>query len=252
MSKNLRKIKPVAVNVARQAGKLLLGEYKKFSRQTVKLKAKHEIVTKADLISERTILREIRKNFPKHEILSEEAGKNGKTSDYLWVVDPLDGTTNFSIHNPLWAVSIGVAYKAEVVFGVVYAPYLDELFVAEKGKGAKLNNKSIKVSTEKQAKTTSYKMEEEARARECRLFRIEGRVQGAFFRESTRRRAEPLGITGYAKNMADGSVQVLACGEPDALNRLTEWLKEGPPMAEVERLDWIDSASKCPESFAVL
>jgi len=108
------------------------------------------------------------------------------------------------------------------------------------------------MKTEKQAKTTTYKMEQELQTRECRLFLIEGRVQGVFFRESTRRQAEPLGITGYAKNMMDGSMQVLACGEPGALNRLTEWLKHGPPMAEVERMDWIESRSKSPASFVIL
>lgn len=108
------------------------------------------------------------------------------------------------------------------------------------------------MKTEKQAKTTFYKMEEELQARECRLFLIEGRVQGVFFRESIRRRAEPLGITGYAKNMLDGSLQVLACGEKEALNRLTEWLKQGPPMAEVERMDWIESKSKSPDAFLIL
>jgi len=95
-------------------------------------------------------------------------------------------------------------------------------------------------------------MEEELQARECRLFRIEGRVQGVCFRESTRRQAAPLGITGYAKNMLDGSVQVLACGEPEALNRLTEWLKHGPRMAVVEHMEWIESASRCPDSFVTL
>ena len=101
-----------------------------------------------------------------------------------------------------------------------------------------------------ESKTTVYKEEEEQlQARECRLFLIEGRVQGVLFRESTRREAQPLGITGYAKNMADGSVQVLACGEPDALERLSKWLKHGPPMAQVERLEWIVSSNKCPDSF---
>jgi len=108
------------------------------------------------------------------------------------------------------------------------------------------------MKTEKQAKTTFYQKEEEMLARECRLFRIEGRVQGVFFRESTRRAAQPMGITGYAKNMADGSVQVLACGDPGALGRLTEWLKQGPPMAQVGRLDWIVSTNRCPDSFVVL
>ena len=108
------------------------------------------------------------------------------------------------------------------------------------------------MKTEKRAKTTFYKQEEEKEARECRLFLIEGRVQGVLFRESTRRVAQPLGITGYAKNMADGSVQVLACGEPQALDRLTEWLRQGPPMARVDQLDWIVSSSTCPGSFTTL
>lgn len=108
------------------------------------------------------------------------------------------------------------------------------------------------MKSEKQAETTFYRREEETSPRECRLFLIEGRVQGVLFRESTRRAAQPLGITGYAKNMLDGSVQVLACGEPEALNRLTEWLREGPPMAQVDKMDWVVSSSECPASFKTL
>jgi acylphosphatase len=84
---------------------------------------------------------------------------------------------------------------------------------------------------------------------ECRLFRIEGRVQGVWFRESTRRTAVPLGITGYARNLSDGSVEVLACGERAALDRLTEWLKQGPPMAQVTRVESRVTDSERPESF---
>jgi acylphosphatase len=108
------------------------------------------------------------------------------------------------------------------------------------------------MKTEQKSKTATYQVEERLPERKCRLYRIEGRVQGVFFRESTRRQAQPLGITGYAKNMLDGSVQVLACGEADALNRLTEWLNQGPPMAQVENMGWIESASQCPESFVIL
>jgi acylphosphatase len=86
----------------------------------------------------------------------------------------------------------------------------------------------------------------------CRLFRIEGRVQGVWFRESTRRAAVPLGITGYAKNLANGSVEVLACGEPAALDRLTEWLKQGPPMAQVTKVEWGVTDGERPKSFATL
>ena len=98
-------------------------------------------------------------------------------------------------------------------------------------------------------KTASYQKEEQLLTKECRLFTVEGRVQGVWFRESTRREAQPLGITGYAQNMADGSVQILACGEPCALDRLAQWLKQGPPKARVDRLEWIVSAKECPESF---
>jgi acylphosphatase len=83
----------------------------------------------------------------------------------------------------------------------------------------------------------------------CRLFRIEGRVQGVWFRESTRREAMALAITGYAKNMRDGAVEVLACGEPAALDRLAEWLQHGPPMAQVTKTGWISTECPCPESF---
>lgn len=100
--------------------------------------------------------------------------------------------------------------------------------------------------------TTSYQNEEPLLTKECRLFLIEGRVQGVWFRESTRRVAQSLGITGHAKNMANGSVQVLACGEPGALEQLAEWLKHGPPLAQVERLEWFVSASQCPASFITL
>lgn len=83
----------------------------------------------------------------------------------------------------------------------------------------------------------------------CRLFRIEGRVQGVWFRESTRKEAEPLGITGYARNIADGSVEVLACGDDEALDRLAEWLENGPPMARVSNVECSETETDCPDSF---
>lgn len=83
----------------------------------------------------------------------------------------------------------------------------------------------------------------------CRLYRVEGRVQGVWFRESTRREAVPLGITGYARNMPDGSVEVLACGDSEALDRLGDWLNQGPPMARVSNVDWTEAGAECPPSF---
>lgn len=152
-------IKQTAKEAALTAGEELFSRFKKFDRGTVELKSGHEILTQADLASEKKILSIIKENFPEHRILSEEAGENEKDSDYLWIVDPLDGTTNFSMHNPLFSVSIGVCYKNEIVLGLVYAPFLDELYLAEKNKGAKVfspassaKGKAIKVSNIKKGK----------------------------------------------------------------------------------------------------
>ncbi len=139
-------IKKTALAAVKKAGRVLLGEYKNFDRQRIRLKSHHEILTRADLLSEEIIIKEIRKKFPRHRILSEEAGELKSTSDYIWIIDPLDGTTNFSMHNPLWSVSLALAYREELVMGLVYAPVLSELFSAAKGRGAYLNGRKIKVS----------------------------------------------------------------------------------------------------------
>ncbi|MEJ2534301.1 MAG: acylphosphatase [Gammaproteobacteria bacterium] len=83
----------------------------------------------------------------------------------------------------------------------------------------------------------------------CRRFRIEGRVQGVWFRDSTRRQAELLGITGYARNMDDGSVEVMACGDERALDRLARWLHDGPPLAEVLSVESEPVDREPPERF---
>lgn len=83
----------------------------------------------------------------------------------------------------------------------------------------------------------------------CRRFRVEGRVQGVWFRESTRQQAEPLGITGHAKNMPDGSVEVLACGTSDALDQLASWLQRGPRLAHVTSVNAQPVSLEPPERF---
>ncbi|MBT8046767.1 MAG: acylphosphatase [Gammaproteobacteria bacterium] len=84
----------------------------------------------------------------------------------------------------------------------------------------------------------------------CHIFRIEGRVQGVWFRESTRRQAERLGIDGYALNRPDGSVEVLACGSPEALDTLASWLREGPPLARVSAVRSGPFRGDCSEGFS--
>lgn len=151
------------IKTAKQAGKLILNETKKPLH--VWEKSKGDLVTNADKKSEKFIIEKIKKNFPSHAILAEEnsfthPGHKEKffNSEYIWIIDPLDGTTNFAHHLPLFAVSIALFKKTssksgylegEVIAGVVYAPVLGELFYAEKGKGAFLNGKKIKVSKTK-------------------------------------------------------------------------------------------------------
>jgi len=142
---DINKIKKVGIDAVFAAGAELAKRYEKYNRADFELKSFHEIVTAADVASEKIILSAIKKNFPDHKILSEEAGDNKKKSDFLWVVDPLDGTHNFSMHNPMWAVSVALFYQDEPVLGFIFAPMLKEFFLAEIG-GAYLNGKKIKVS----------------------------------------------------------------------------------------------------------
>jgi len=140
--------KKVALLAIKKASKILLQNFKKGNRG-LKFKSRHEISTLVDKLAEKEILNIIRKYFPRHQILSEEKGLSGPKSQYLWIIDPLDGTTNYSMGNPLFGISIALAYQNEIILGVIYAPYLKEFYMAEKNRGAFLNQKRIKVSTKK-------------------------------------------------------------------------------------------------------
>lgn len=133
-----------AVELALNAGRFIKG----ISRElhTISYKGEIDLVTEADTKSEEFIVDGINASFPDHSILSEEKGVINFGSDYLWIIDPLDGTTNYAHGFPVYAVSIALEYRGEVIVGVVYDPNLDELFTAEKGKGARLNGEPIHVS----------------------------------------------------------------------------------------------------------
>jgi myo-inositol-1(or 4)-monophosphatase len=110
----------------------------------------NNLVTEADHASEKAIMDVIKKKYPDHFILSEEAGEMRMDSEYKWIIDPIDGTVNFAHGIPLNCVSIGIEHKGEMVMGAVYNPHMNELFFAEKGKGATLNDKPIRVSSQTQ------------------------------------------------------------------------------------------------------
>ena len=106
-----------------------------------------DLVTEVDELSEKMLLRAIGSAYPEHGFLSEECGSKNSQAEYLWVIDPLDGTTNYTQGIPIFAISVALQYQGETVLGVVYQPPLGEVFTAIKGKGAYLNGQEIKVST---------------------------------------------------------------------------------------------------------
>jgi myo-inositol-1(or 4)-monophosphatase len=106
----------------------------------------NNLVTEVDHSCEKIIIDTIKKNFPDHHILTEESGDLVQDSQYKWIVDPIDGTVNFAHRIPICCISIAVEHNKKMVLGAIYNPYLNELFVAEKGSGATLNDKRISVS----------------------------------------------------------------------------------------------------------
>lgn len=135
-----------AIETAREAGQLLL---EKFGRKLdITKKGDINLVTEADLASEKLIIERIRSYHPKHAILAEESGAAvlDGASAWKWIIDPLDGTTNFAHGYPCWCVTLALEHAGEVVVGVTFDPTRNELFAAERGHGATLNNKPIRVS----------------------------------------------------------------------------------------------------------
>lgn len=132
-----------ALTMAEKAGEILMRYFRKSGlEQSTKLNDS-DVVTIADKESEAYILDYVHRNFPSHGIISEESGKDHEDREWRWVVDPLDGTTNFAMGLPVFCVSIALEHNEEPVIGVVYAPYPGECFFAVKGGGAWLNGTGI-------------------------------------------------------------------------------------------------------------
>ena len=137
----------VAVEAARAAGRIQSERADNIRDISEKGGLRGDVVTEVDLLCEKEIIDRIRKAFPDHAILAEESGSTQGDAKNKWIIDPLDGTLNYSHGYPCYCVSIGLEHDGEPVVGVIYNPNLDEMFVAEKGKGATLNGKAISVST---------------------------------------------------------------------------------------------------------
>lgn len=137
-----------AIQIARDAGSLLV---QRLGAAKISNKGDIDLVTEADIASEELIIERIRSYYPRHGILAEESGEavfvGGKRSDWKWIIDPLDGTTNYAHGYPCFCVSIALEYAGVLEIGVVYDPLRNEMFAAERGQGATLNERKIRVSS---------------------------------------------------------------------------------------------------------
>ena len=137
----------IGVRAARAAGKIIAQAYERADELEISLKDRNNFVTQIDQQSEQEIIRTIKQAYPDHAILGEETGSQAGSSpdEITWVIDPLDGTTNFIHKYPVFAVSIGIMQKGRVEHAIIYDPTRDELFTASRGRGAHVNAKRLRV-----------------------------------------------------------------------------------------------------------
>jgi len=141
----------IAVRAARTAGKVIVRSMEQLDKVEIESKGTNDFVTSVDLASEEAIIETIRKSYPDHTIVGEESGVlKGKEDDFQWIIDPLDGTSNFIKGIPHFAVSIALKVKGKLDQAVVFDPIRGELFTASRGKGAQLNGFRIRVCKNKE------------------------------------------------------------------------------------------------------
>ena len=140
-------LKEFMVNLAQEAGSALMS-YFKHDQELINLRSTaKDAATKYDKLVDLLIIEKIRKAYPDHSLLTEESGYHAADPDWLWIIDSLDGTGNFANHNPFFSVCLALMHKRNIALGAVYAPAIDEFYLAERGKGAYLNQERITVST---------------------------------------------------------------------------------------------------------
>lgn len=142
---DLELVKKVGIAAAYKGQRVLLSHFNS-GKSKVDKKGAIDLVTEADTESEKTIIGTLKKTFPDHTVLAEESGLNKGEADHKWIVDPLDGTTNFAHRLGLFAISIAFALSGDTVIAIVLSPVTGELFTAVKGQGAELNGRPINVS----------------------------------------------------------------------------------------------------------
>ncbi len=136
----------IAVKAARRAGAIINRASQDIGTLTIKSKNFNDFVSEVDVAAERAIIDTLKDAYPSHGFLGEESGSTSHQSDFIWIIDPLDGTTNFLHNFPQYCVSIALQHKGEITQAVIYEPNRNDLYTATKGRGAFLNDKRIRVS----------------------------------------------------------------------------------------------------------
>lgn len=136
----------IAINAARQAGDVIIRHMEQVDRLKVTAKSSDEYFSEVDIKAEQTIIRAILKAYPEHGIIAEESGTHNPDAESLWIIDPLDGTTNYLHGFPFYSISIAHKVKNRIEHAVVYDPIRHECFSASRGRGAQLNDRRIRVS----------------------------------------------------------------------------------------------------------
>ena len=136
----------IAVKAARRAGAIINRASQDIGTLTIKSKNYNDFVSEVDVAAERVIIDTLKDAYPNHGFLGEESGSSENQSDFIWIIDPLDGTTNFLHNFPQYCVSIALQHKGEITQAVIYEPNRNDLYTATKGRGAFLNDKRIRVS----------------------------------------------------------------------------------------------------------
>ncbi|MDH5377218.1 MAG: inositol monophosphatase [Gammaproteobacteria bacterium] len=139
----------IGVRAARSAGTIIVRALNQLDSLKVTEKSQNDYVTEVDKRAEAEIIKTIHRAYPNHSIMAEEGGLKKREDEYVWIIDPLDGTTNFLRGIPQFSISIAVQHKGELTAAVIYDPLKDELFTAAKGSGAQLNDRRIRVGTRK-------------------------------------------------------------------------------------------------------
>ena len=142
----------VLIKTCRKAGKILIRDFGELEKLQVSVKGPGDFVSASDKKIEKIIIDELIKARPSYSILSEEIGEIINDKSFKWIIDPIDGTANFLHAIPHFAISIGLEFNDEIICGIIYDPIKDEMFIAEKGNGAYLNNQRIRVSSRSKLK----------------------------------------------------------------------------------------------------